>query len=77
MIVRAAGNNNGPSAIVVPAGLEYQITDTNLYVPVATLSRENNKTLLEQLKSGFKRTIKRNKYRLQMSIQSNNNNLII
>ena len=75
MIVRAAGNNNGPSAIVVPAGLEYQITDTILYVPVATLSRENNKTLLEQLKSGFKRTIKRNKYRLQMSIQSNNNNL--
>ena len=34
------------------------------------------KKLLEQLKSGFKRTIKWNKYRSQMTIQSNNNNLI-
>ena len=31
--------------------------------------------LLEQLKSGFKRTIKWNKYRLQMTIQPENNNL--
>ena len=53
MTVRAAGNNNGPSAIVVPTGLEHQITDTKLYVPVPTLSRENKKKLLEQLKSGF------------------------
>ena len=33
------------------------------------------KKLLEQLKPGFKRTIKWNKYRSQMSVQSNNNNL--
>ena len=44
-----------------------------MYVPVVTLSTENDKKLLEQLKSGFKRTIKWNKYRLQMTIQSNNN----
>ena len=31
--------------------------------------------LLEQLKTGFKRTIKWNKYKLQMFIQNNNNNL--
>ena len=31
--------------------------------------------LLEQLKLGFKRTIKWNKYRSQMTVQSNNNNL--
>ena len=31
--------------------------------------------LLEQLKSGFKRTIKSNKYRSQMTIQPQNNNL--
>ena len=31
--------------------------------------------LLEQLKSGFKRTIKWNKYRSQMTIQPQNNNL--
>ena len=33
----------------------FQITDTKLYVPVVTLSKENDKNLLEQLKSGFKR----------------------
>ena len=58
-----------------PTGLEFQITDTKLYVPVVTLSKENDIKLLEQLKSGFKRTIKWNKYRSQMTIQSNNNNL--
>ena len=51
------------------------MTDTELYVPVVTLSKENNKKLLEQLKSGFKRTVKGNKYRSQMAVQSNNNNL--
>ena len=34
-----------------------------MYVPVVTLSSENGNILLEQLKTGFKRTIKRNKYR--------------
>ena len=48
-------------AIVAPLGLEFQITDTKLYVPVVTLSKENDIKLLEQLKSGFKRTMKRNK----------------
>ena len=49
-------------------------TDTKLYVPVVTLSKENDTKLLEQLKPGFKRTIKRNKYRSQMTIQPQNNN---
>ena len=39
----------------------FQITDAKLYVPVVTLSTENDKKLLEQLKSGFKRTVKWNK----------------
>ena len=30
-----------------PAGLEFQIQDTKLYVPVVTLSKENDKKLLE------------------------------
>ena len=38
------------------------ITDTKLYAPVVTLSTEDNTKLLEQLKSGFKRTINWNKY---------------
>ena len=62
-------------AIVPPAELEFKITDTKLYVPVVSLSKENNIKLLEQLKSGFKRTIKWNKYRSQMTIQPQNNNL--
>ena len=41
----------------------FKITDTKLYVLVVTLSKENNIKLVEQLKSGFKRTIKWNKYR--------------
>ena len=62
-------------AIVAPTGLEFKITDTKLYVPVVSLSKENDIKLLEQLKSGFKRTIKWNKYRSQMTIQPQNNNL--
>ena len=58
-----------------PIGLEFQITDTKLYVPVVTLSKENDKKLLEQLISGFKRTIKWNKYRLQTTVPPQNNNL--
>ena len=52
-----------------PAELEFKITDTKLYVPVVSLSKENDIKLLEQLKSGFKRTIKWNKYRSQMIIE--------
>ena len=57
-----------------PTGLEFQIRDSKLYVPVVTLPKENKK-LLEQLKSGFKRTLKWNKYKSQMTIQPENNNL--
>ena len=38
------------------------ITETKLYVPLATLSTQNNAKLLEQLKSGFKTTISWDKY---------------
>ena len=57
-----------------PSDATFQIKDTKLYVPVVTLSKKDDMKLLEQLKLGFKRTIKWNKYRLQMTIQSNNNN---
>ena len=36
-----------------PTGAIFKITDTKLYVPVVTLSAENDNKLLEQLKSGF------------------------
>ena len=71
-ITANAANN---SAIVAPTGLEIELKETKLYVPVVTLSKENDTKLLEQLKLGFKRTVKWNKYRSLMTIQSNNNNL--
>ena len=40
----------------------FAITDTKLYFPVVTLSTQNNAKLLQQLKSGFRRTINWNKY---------------
>ena len=41
---------------------KFVITETKLYVPVVTLSTQDNVKLLQQLKSGFKRTINWNKY---------------
>ena len=60
-------------AIVAPSGATFKITDRKLYVPVVTLSKENDIKLSEKLKTGFKKTIKWNKYRSQMTIQNNNN----
>ena len=40
----------------------FAITDTSLYVPVVTLSTQENTKLLQQLKSGFKIVINLNKY---------------
>ena len=40
----------------------FTITETNLYVPVVTLSTQDNAKLLPQLKSSLKRTISWNKY---------------
>ena len=40
----------------------FTITDTKFYVPAVTLSTNDNEKLLEQLKSGFKKTINWNKY---------------
>ena len=71
MTVNPAAN----PAIVAPTRLEFKITDTKLYVPVVTLSKENDTKLLEQLKSRFKRNINWNKYRSQMTLQSQNNSL--
>ena len=59
----AEGDN---PAIVAPSGATFKIKDTHLYVSVVTLSKENDAKLLEQLKTGFKRTIKWNKCRSQV-----------
>ena len=40
----------------------FAITDTKAYMPVPTLSTQNNTKLLQQLKSGFKHTINWGKF---------------
>ena len=45
----------------------FSITDIKLYVPVITLSIENNAKAFEQLKYGFKRAINWKKYQSKKS----------
>ena len=51
---------------------KFKITETKLYVPVVTLSTQDNAKLLQQLKSGFKRTINWNKYESNIKIFAQN-----
>ena len=60
---------------VANQGTTFEITETNLYVPVATLSTQDNAKLLPQLKSGFKRTISWNKYLPKPELLAQNANL--
>ena len=53
----------------------FTVTETNLYVPVVTLSTQDNAKLLPQLKSGFKRTISWNKYLSKPELSAQNENL--
>ena len=54
---------------------KFAITETKLYVPVVTLSTQDNAKLLQQLKSGFKRTINWNKYQSDPKTYAQNRNL--
>ena len=63
IIVDGTANNQNPT---------FQINDTKLYVPVASLSAQENIKLLKQLKSGFKRTINWNKYLAKTTNQAQN-----
>ena len=58
-------------------GATLAINDCKLYVAVVTLSKDDEIKLLTNLKSGFKREIIWNKYRLQMTTEAINNNLNI
>ena len=62
-IVAGTVNNQNPSL---------QINDTKLYVPVVTLSTQENINLLKQLQSGFERTINWNKYLAKTTNQAQN-----
>ena len=71
--VPAQGDN--PARPVINAPTSAKFTDTKLYVSAVTLSNQDSNKLLEQLKTGFKRTIKWNKYRSKIFNQTKNNNL--
>ena len=60
-----------------PTGATLAINDCKLYIPVVTLSKDDEIKLLTNLKSGFIRKIEWNKYRSQMSTEAINNNLNI
>ena len=51
---------------------KFEITDTKLYVPVITLSAEDNLKPPDQLKSCFKRAINWNKYQSKVSPEKQN-----
>ena len=53
----------------------FTITETNFYVPIVTLTTEDNSKLLPQLKDGFKRTINWNKYLIKPELLAQNANL--
>ena len=62
-------------ATIQTTSATFQINNAKLYVPVVTLSKNDNIKLLENIKQGFKRTISWNKYRSEITTQPNNNNL--
>ena len=68
------------TCVLVASNIEAQnatfaITDTKLYVPVVTLSTQENTKFLQQLKSGFKRVINWNKYLSKPESLAQNPNL--
>ena len=77
-VTRNADPNADPAVAAVnnPTNATFKIKDAKLYVPAVSLSTENDKNFLAQLKSEFKRTIKWNKYRSEMKTQTKTINLI-
>ena len=52
----------------------FKITDAKLYVPIVTLSAEDNAKLSKLLGEGFKRSVYWNKYKVIDNIEVNINN---
>ena len=81
-VITSIGNrlvNAGPPEVRdnAPTGATFATNDCKLYVPVVTLSKDDEIKSLTNLKSGFRREIKWNKYRSQISAEVANNNLNI
>ena len=68
------------TCVLIATGVQNQnatfaITDTKLYVPVVTISTQENAKFFQQLKSGFKRVINWNKYLSKPELLAQNPNL--
>ena len=68
------------TCVLIATGIQnrnatFAITDTKLYVPVVTLSTQENAKFFQQLKSCFKRVINWNKYLLKPELLAQNPNL--
>ena len=69
----AHGGNLAVTRVNNQTNATFKITDTKLYVPVVTSSTKDDNNFLKQLKTGFKRTIKWNKCRSEMTNQTKTN----
>ena len=63
----AADNNNDETI--------FKITNIKLYVPIVTLSTEDNVKLTKQLNEGFKRTVYWNEYKAKIESRNSDDNL--
>ena len=68
---------NLDAGTAAPTNATLAINNCKLYIPVVTLSKDDEIKLLTNLKSGFTREIEWNKYRSQMTKEAINNNLNI
>ena len=62
VLTSKATRNASPEVVAInnPADATFKITDSKLYVLVVALSTQEDNKLLEQSKTGFKRTSSRN-----------------
>ena len=72
---QAVAGDNPLLGINAPINATFKVKDIKLYVPVVTLSTQDDNKLLEKWKTGFKRTIKWNKYRSEMTNHTKTNTL--
>ena len=75
---REVDPNTDPVAYEVATattGATFQINNVKVYVPVATLSINDNIKFLENTKQEFKRTISWKKYKSEITTEAKNNNL--
>ena len=65
----AAVNGDNPVEATLTTGATFQINNAKFYVPVVTLSINNNIKFLENIKHGFKRRVSWNKYGPEITTQ--------